>query len=444
MRRPMLYFSARVELEVTRSLLPAVMVLFGLAGVAAQAEPASASERRRVAVRSLRTSPELAALARRATEDLLLHLSRDPSLSVIGDTEIAVLLSHQKDQAELDCAQSDDASCLAKLEELASTEQVITGRLGRFGDNYLVTLSLANTRRAAVDRAESAAGGSPEELFAQVQAAADRLVGTSSRSAGVRPVVSAEGSKAAVLDLAHYGASAELAANLTQLLSLELRRNQRLSVISRDEIMSMLSFEAEKQIIQCKDDVACLAEIGSALGVDYLITGGVGLLDDTFVIHLKLMDAARSEVLNRVSEAYRGPERDLGTAIRVAAQRLFGAEPVGRGALRVAGEIEALEVIVDGDEPRRLEPGARLELDAGKHALTLSAPGYQSQTRELYVERGLVTQLVPELTELPLPWYERWWVWGLVGTAAVSVTTAILIDRAPPSTGTVRLSIPTR
>ena len=84
--------------------------------------------------------------------------------------------------------------------------------------------------------------------------------------------VAPEGTKAAVIDLTPHGVRPEVAKNLTELLSLELKTFKGLEVISRDEIKTMLRFAAEKQALGCQDDTECLVEIGGALGVDYLIT----------------------------------------------------------------------------------------------------------------------------------------------------------------------------
>ena len=101
--------------------------------------------------------------------------------------------------------------------------------------------------------------------------------------------VAAEGTAAAVIDLQTHGVDERLGKNLTQLLSLELKKFKGLSVISRDEVQTMLRFEADKQMLKCTSDTSCLVEIGGALGVDYLVSGSVGRLGDAFVIILKLM-----------------------------------------------------------------------------------------------------------------------------------------------------------
>src|SRR5262249_44102235 len=124
---------------MTRSLWLVFAVLLGT-------RTADGAEKRRIAVHDLKSNEDLRPLAKKTTEDILLRLGRTPNLTAIGEAEIGVLLEHQKDQVDAaNCKTSEDEACLAKLNDLALTAEVITGRLGRFGNGFLVTLSLSDT-----------------------------------------------------------------------------------------------------------------------------------------------------------------------------------------------------------------------------------------------------------------------------------------------------------
>ena len=47
-------------------------------------------------------------------------------------------------------------------------------------------------------------------------------------------------------------------------------------------------------------DAVCLAEIGGALGVEYLVTGNVGKVGNRFLVNLQLIDIRQIKVVNRV------------------------------------------------------------------------------------------------------------------------------------------------
>jgi hypothetical protein len=71
--------------------------------------------------------------------------------------------------------------------------------------------------------------------------------------------------KIAVVDLTPIGIEETLAKNLTTTVVTELSRLHLLEVVSREEIMKMLSFEENRMMLGCTDAV-CLAEIGGIPG----------------------------------------------------------------------------------------------------------------------------------------------------------------------------------
>lgn len=72
------------------------------------------------------------------------------------------------------------------------------------------------------------------------------------------------------------------------------------SVISRSDIVSLLTLEQQKQVLGCdEEDSQCLAEIGGALGVDRVVAGNVGRVGDRYLISLSLIDTASAVVLER-------------------------------------------------------------------------------------------------------------------------------------------------
>lgn len=49
----------------------------------------------------------------------------------------------------------------------------------------------------------------------------------------------------------------------------------------------------------CVDDVACVAEIGAALGVDAVLTGEIGKLGKTYVVTSSLVHITQARALVR-------------------------------------------------------------------------------------------------------------------------------------------------
>jgi TolB-like protein len=420
------------------ALLPVLTSLAVAASPPDKAAAAEPSAEKRIVVFTLKSSPELTPVAQRMTDQILLILGKRGGIKVLGEAEIQLLLEHQEDKKALTQCKEDD--CLANASRAAEADKLITGHVGKWGEGFLVTLSVADAKKAVVERSESATGDSEKEAVQALGPALDRLLGIEGVAQAKSVDIAAKPTKIAVLDLAAYGAPQELADNLTQLLALELKRFEKLSVISRDEVKAMIQYETEKQIATCKSDVACLIEIGGALGVEYLVSGAIGKLEDTYVLNLKMMDIQKAEVTTRVSETYRGPERHLAQTVRFAVSQLVNRRVEGKGNVAIATDVDAKSKI-DGGELVSL-PTAVEGLPSGKHALTTLAEGYHPGFQEFYIETDQVTKVHPDLVELPAPWYKQWWAWTIIGSAvAAGVTASVIVARNQPDNGHVLVSV---
>ena len=111
--------------------------------------------------------------------------------------------------------------------------------------------------------------------------------------------------KIAVMDVVlKAGAPAGAGQILSEAIVNEVRKREPgAQVISAEEIRSMIQVEGEKQQLGCRSDkeLACLAEIGGALGVERVVIGSLGRLGKTYVYSLKLVDVSRAQVLTSSS-----------------------------------------------------------------------------------------------------------------------------------------------
>ncbi|MEM6734030.1 MAG: PEGA domain-containing protein, partial [Myxococcota bacterium] len=242
----------------------------------------------------------------------------------------------------------------------------------------------------------------------------------------------------AVLDLRADGVAPDVAANLTEVLSTEVKRIKNTSVISRDDVKSMLDLEAAKQQLGC-DDSACLAEIAGALGVEKIIVGNVGKLGSRYIIGLRLLDSKRAEAQGRVSESLRGDEAQLIPAIRSASRKLLGIVVEGEGSLAVTSSEESAEIVVDNEASLTLPAPPLTGLTVGKHSLVVRKPGYLDYFSDVYIDPNQTTVVWAPLVEEPVEWYRQWWVWaGAAAVIAGGITTAILLgDDSDSGSGSV-------
>lgn len=111
--------------------------------------------------------------------------------------------------------------------------------------------------------------------------------------------------KAAVMALKAVGeADKSRISGLSELVASELGRTGRVEVITAADIQNMIGFESQRQLLGCSEDdsASCLAEIGGALGVDYIVGGQVNRLGDTWLLTLSLIDIAQARPVHRVTE----------------------------------------------------------------------------------------------------------------------------------------------
>jgi TolB-like protein len=139
--------------------------------------------------------------------------------------------------------------------------------------------------------------------------------------------------KVAVMDVRNVQGVAEGTATiLTDIVVSDVAR-AGYDVISRGDIAAMVGFEKQRQVLGCGDETGCLAEIGGALGVDYLVTGQVGQIGSQYRISLLLVDARKARGAARAAEFCEKNEDALVRAAQATLAQLLAAVPTPAGAV---------------------------------------------------------------------------------------------------------------
>lgn len=107
--------------------------------------------------------------------------------------------------------------------------------------------------------------------------------------------------KIAVLSLEGVGLS-ESQQNALRLLSeglaAELTAQSTCSVITESDVRSMVNFEAIKAT--CGVDTSnCMVELSNALGVQYVVSGSLGVLGSNLLLNARILDVRSSKVVGR-------------------------------------------------------------------------------------------------------------------------------------------------
>jgi TolB-like protein len=130
--------------------------------------------------------------------------------------------------------------------------------------------------------------------------------------------------KIAVMEVKNVQGVAEGTATiLTDIVVSEVAR-YGMDVVSKSDIAAIVGFEKQKALLGCSEDSTCLAEIGGALGVDYMLTGQVGQIGSRYRISLILVDVKKGKVASRAADFCDRNEDALANAAQARVRELIG------------------------------------------------------------------------------------------------------------------------
>jgi hypothetical protein len=100
---------------------------------------------------------------------------------------------------------------------------------------------------------------------------------------------------------------------------------KRLRVVGQKDVSQMLSVEQQKQLAGCTE-TSCLVEIAGAMGAQYLLDGTVGIVGQSNVLSLTLIDSSRGAVLGKKTAVVKGEREQLLASVHQLVAELM--EPV--------------------------------------------------------------------------------------------------------------------
>jgi hypothetical protein len=269
------------------------------------------------------------------------------------------------------------------------------------------------------------------------------LPAASAHAQGGNAGAAAKKSSVALLRIEPLGLEPELVGRLEALFRLELERLQGTPLPSRRDVDRIVA--ADAALRSCSGESECLAAIGKKLGVQYMVSGTVAALGDSYVVNLKLVEVQSGKEIRRVEEPLSGPPDELIEAVRVAAYRLFAPEQL-KGAIAVLADVNGAQVFLDGKLIGKTPIAqAVTNLSVGKHSLRISATGYSDFLQDVEVRFQKTTQVVVRLQraklagplgppgsgpahDAPVPWYSS--TWGYVGVGAAAVVIGVIVGLA--------------
>jgi hypothetical protein len=148
----------------------------------------------------------------------------------------------------------------------------------------------------------------------------------------------------AVYELTVDGIEPAVGRVVTQATVQEIRKLQRVSVVSMDEVRAMLDVEAQKQLAGCADD-SCLSGIADSLGVDGVVLGSLSQVADGRVFGLRRLDQREARTVGQCSRRLEpaGGEEFL-ASVGPCIEELFPDHPLKPGLQRGVSEELALRL----------------------------------------------------------------------------------------------------
>jgi len=189
------------------------------------------------------------------------------------------------------------------------------------------------------------------------------------------PVAAAPKPKMVVLDLvAERGIEDAVVRLLNELLLTEFAKSRQYEILGGSDVRAILDVESQKAVMGC-DDATCLAEIGGALGADFLAASNIGRIGDYYLLNVKILDVRSARVVKRWSEQVEGLENKLMAAVRTTVAAVGEEEPGGSEDNKTSETIVALSVPTETETEAVAESEASSLHTPGLLPITLWAAG---------------------------------------------------------------------
>jgi hypothetical protein len=160
----------------------------------------------------------------------------------------------------------------------------------------------------------------------------------------------------AVIDLRTVGGfDPRTVAGLSSLIASEAA-HQGARVLAGADLRAFIGFDRERQLAGCGDD-SCLAQIGGALGVDYLLAAEVGEVGGRWLLTLSLLDMAKAAGVGRTTRTAHSPG-ELVDVVPGAVAEVFAGLPGRRPSAPAAPAEPAAALPSAASHPAESTPPA--------------------------------------------------------------------------------------
>jgi TolB-like protein len=250
----------------------------------------------------------------------------------IGNTKAVRLIERkavEKIMQEQGLQQSGCTSdeCAAEVGQLLGVQFMISGSIGKMGKSYTIDAKMFSVESGETVRTQNAThDGDISGLLTEMEILAWEIVGLQAPGSLKLKRAGTDATRTvAVLDFEGRGITREEAQTLTDRFTTSLASTEKVVMVERGTMVDVLEeqgFEAG----ECASD-ECAAEVGAMLGVEYMISGAIGKLGDTYTIDAKMFSVATGAAESMKNITYSGKVDGLIVEIEILAWNILGLDP---------------------------------------------------------------------------------------------------------------------
>ena len=217
--------------------------------------------------------------------------------------------------------------CAAEVGQLLGVQFMISGSIGKMGSSYTIDAKMFSVETGETVRTQSAThDGDISGLLTEMEILAWEIVGL---DAPQRLKLKRAGNEAsrtvAVFDFEGRGITIQEAQTLTDRFTTALASTEKVIMVERGTMNDVLE-EQGFATGECASD-ECAAEVGAMLGVEFMISGAIGKLGDTYTIDAKMFEVATGAAESMKSITYSGKVDGLIVEIEILAWDILGLDP---------------------------------------------------------------------------------------------------------------------
>ena len=242
----------------------------------------------------------------------------------IGNTNAVRLIERKAIEnimAEQGLAQSGCVSdeCAAEVGQLLGVQYMINGVLGKMGDSYTIDAKMFSVETGeTVQAVNTTYEGEIEGLLLEMQILSWEIVGLEvPPRLKLQRAGETEKPTMAVIDFDGRGISVLEAQTLTDRFTTELGYTDRVRMVDRRTMTDVLT-EQGFSSGECTSE-ECAAEVGAALGVEFMINGSIGKIGNTYTIDCKMFSVATGAAESMKNLSYQGEVDGLITEMEILA-----------------------------------------------------------------------------------------------------------------------------